>query len=773
MGEWAKADKSFIINNNTKGLIPIRISLPEPPNFTCIDGYGKPKQDQYFRREIYPEKLSVLEKEVKEELQAMERKEGHRGFRATGQKVIEEIWYRIENNIEYYAKEIDWIKKQWWHRLYGYWFFNNGTPTYIDGWHWFYLNNWFMGDVKGGYPEYRERDRLQFLFFRYLYTTTETFKNINPETFDAIKNERGEYEMIDIGYRTFYGAIQPKNRRGGNTNIGCCIGYEIITRSKGSVVFGIQSFTENQASSAYEKILMAWAKMPFYFKPIWEGDSRPTSELFFTSKKYEYTLGSKIDYAKTSEATYFDGKKQVANLSDEEGKTKDTDINYRWSVNQNTLSTSNGGNIFGFSYHPSTVANMNEGGGDRFYSMFKNSNFYQRGIGTGQTVSGLASIFFPGWDCMEKYVDKYGQSITDAPTAQQIQSGFDQLEGSRIFLQNKRDHLLKLNTPESLQKYREERQLFPFDLDDCFTVVGEGNTGMDIEILERRMTELRKMNPAPYQRYDMEWESGIRDTNVILIPNSTSGRFFISNILNPHEINRKVRERVFNRQFNEYVFAWRPEFRTKFMAAGDTIKFNTKNQAELRQDKNRLSNGGGAVFWRRDKLIDPDSKVISDWISYRFICTYNFRPPTLDDYCEDMIKMVVYFGAMMFPENNIDNLWKYFIDRGYSGYLAYGIDPISGKPKEKPGWFSNEQTKPRLFDKSMAYIKARGHAENHYDYLNECKSIRGIEYMTDFDLFAACSGALLGDEVTQIKYIDENKTNKVALNVKFFGKRRY
>lgn len=138
-----------------------------------------------------------------------------------------------------------------------------------------------------------------------------------------------------------------------------------------------------------------------------------------------------------------------------------------------------------------------------------------------------------------------------------------------------------------------------------------------------------------------------------------------------------------------------------------------------------------------------------------------------------MIMMCHYYGAMMFPENNIPDLWKHFLERGYGGYLAYAIDKMTGKPKEKPGWHSGTDSKQSLFEKNRQYIKDRVHMEVHDDYLMQCKKIRGIEYMTDFDLFTACGGALLGDELSHIKFIDTTKSNKVVLNKTIFGKRTY
>ena len=42
------------------------------------------------------------------------------------------------------------------------------------------------------------------------------------------------------------------------------------------------------------------------------------------------------------------------------------------------------------------------------------------------------------------------------------------------------------------------------------------------------------------------------------------------------------------------------------------------------------------------------------------------------------------------------------------------------------------------------YIKWHFHRERHLDLVQSCKKIKGIEYMTDFDLFTSAGGCLLG-----------------------------
>jgi len=319
MKGYVDADTSFIIHENDNDLRPIRISLPAPPDVKLIAGYGKPYRDQRFERVEVPAKLARLEKTALARLE--ERKSKNKNFVITLYKLQSIYWDIIDNNREFYEQEIEFIRKMWWHRLYGYWFYNRGKPTYITGWHFTYLNFWHMPDVRGGYPEYRDRDRREFLFHQYAYTTTETFADLGVDG-EAIK-EGGEYKMLDAKKRTSYGLGQPKNRRSGNTNKGLNNVLEINTRTLGGDGCGIMSYTGNNAGQHFSnKLIPAWNKYPMFFKPMSISGNNPQS-LLFNVPDSEFRLSglqNGTTFASTSAAKFYDGQKLWGAVLDEEGK---------------------------------------------------------------------------------------------------------------------------------------------------------------------------------------------------------------------------------------------------------------------------------------------------------------------------------------------------------------------------------------------------------------------------------------------------------------------
>ena len=59
-------------------------------------------------------------------------------------------------------KWVDYIESEFDRRELGFWFYNNGKPTYITGSHYMYLQ-WTSIDV--GYPDYREANRIFFIYW--------------------------------------------------------------------------------------------------------------------------------------------------------------------------------------------------------------------------------------------------------------------------------------------------------------------------------------------------------------------------------------------------------------------------------------------------------------------------------------------------------------------------------------------------------------------------------------------------------------------------------
>lgn len=765
ISEYVPADATVLYHDNDPALKPIRLSLPTPPPLRMIDGYGLPAKDQMFRIHEYPSKLKRLEELS---LQAIkDRAENDKSYTATIYKIQEEFWSTLSKKRDYYEEEIKWIKRTWWHITNGYWFFNNGKPTYITGWHYFYLNFW---KIDGQYfPDYRDRDRREFLFFNYAYTTTETFAKLD-KTGVAIPEEDGHYEMIDTGKRVCYGVGQNKNRRSGNTNKGLCICYVMGITHNGTDGVGILSMSgESAEEHMKQKMLPAWRKMPLIVKPLTSSSNDPKA-IVHKAPRTEIGINSlenAITAAGTAEANFYDGKKLWAILVDESGKAKNLDVRERHAVLQHCLSQGNGSIIHGWEYQPSTAEEMAKGG-KAYKGLLDDSYFYKRNELTGQTRSGLFRLFVPADEALDGYIDKYGYSVRGSKLSPQHKAMGFKATATQV-LMSEREQLLRdsKTDPEAMITYRGKKKQFPLFYDDSW-IGGSGDIGFDLEILDKRIAELSRTE-EPTQRGDFEWAGVPFKSNVIWKPNETTGSFYVSHLLNPNESNLKIKDYYLDPLTGEETVTWRPKYADRFTLGADPFNFKTESQARISNvktsnSKGKGSDGGIAVFWHRDSSIDPDDKPTQEWITNRFICTYRVRKSDNILYAEDVLKACIYYGAMCFPEINIRIVWEKFHQWGYDGYLKYQLDANTGKIKDYPGVQSLERSKQEGFSWLRDHIALHGMRERHVDLLTEWKTINGIEEMTKYDLLAASMCAGLGTKSSYSKIIDEERETEYDLS---------
>lgn len=707
--QYKEADKYFIINGGDKNLKPITIPLPVPPNIKKIDGYGLPPNKQFFTRQKYPPKLKALEDECG----------GN----------IDDIWGAISRRQKQYKEEIKWIKRQWYYRLYGYWCFINGKPTYIDGWHFYYLN-YFHLDV--GLPKYRDRDRRWFIAARYIYDTTIDFEK-KDEFGNAIPEEDGTYKVYDTGRKLFWGVIGLKGRRFGDTYKSLCIGLEEITRAKNhGSKFGMQGDTGETGNTDFKYVVHAWRKLPFFFMPKYDNPSNPKEEVLFYEPARrgsnnnvvgsETGLEATINYASTADRSYYDGTKLLYYVCDEPGKTRLEDVVMRWKVVRECLSE--GSERVGFSIHPTTVGEMTKGGGKRMRELCDQSDYFVRSK-NGETMSSLCVLFFPAYDGLSGFVDEFGNSVIDTPNAEQSKY-INKKVGAKEYLENKLSAYLKKGDEDSLRAYREQKRLYPTQYSDCF-LTDVSDIGMPYEKIDARLGDLNFEREATRRGNFIRQDAGNKDSKVIWVDDNENGRFYISHMLPDSLSNQKY--------YSHNV--WYPN-RPRFTASSDPFRLDKTQHA-------RMSKGGGACWWNFDKSIDGE-KSIEHWTTNRFVCTYCYRPPTTDEFCEDMLMMCIYFGALMYGENNIDIVNAYFMRRGYGGYLKYGIDKASGKYRKTPGFSSLGESKANLFNMMVDYMQKHSKRERHKEILMECRDIRGLDDMVNRDLFTACGGCLLGIE---------------------------
>ena len=737
--QYVEADTSFLINFGSKNLKPIRISTPKPPRLNYIHGYGLPPSDQYFKRLKIPEKITDLEKECYEYYK------GKKGI--TIYDIQEMFWHLIGKRKNKLKPEIAFMKHYRWYMHHGYWFFNDGKPTYITGWQFSYLNMHFMTLRKGeGYPEYDERQRRRFLYRKYLYETTETFADLD-DIGRAIKVD-GKYRIKDLGIRTFFGPIEPKGRREGLTNEFCHIVTRVMSETRGSDNLGtIVSMDGDNAGTHFKKKLVpAFKKWPLWTQPIWKGG---ITEIEFASPKSALTttvkpLASSINYTDSASDTKNDGKKIMAAGYDEQGKGKRIgNVGNRWQINKETMSQEAGSDILGFCTHPSTVEKMEEGGQD-YKEMCQISDFYTRD-GAGQTYSGLAISYMPTSFCLRGFTDKFGNPVLLKPTKRQIYLGYPKDIGSKAWVARRRLQLYDEGDAKKRDEYRSFVRKFPEDYDDCWKGVA-GFIGFPVEKIEERVLELEN-NPT-FTRGRLDWINNQRFGKVEFI-DDPQGEWFVSRTMKPNESNLITTMEYYSAYHDQNVLMFRPLFPENHIIGVDPHEFNNKGESAMLKSKyTKLSDTGITVLRRRDKTVDTNDFDKKSWKSKMVVAALQERFATNESVAEESIKAALYWGGLIHLERNKTEVWSHIIKWKYGGFLNHmaelspdgrvNIDP-------NPGSFVSGSTKKKMFTLAKDHFMDHIQNESILPLLKQALSITSMEELTKYDLLASFMNALIGD----------------------------
>jgi len=499
-------------------------------------------------------------------------------------------------------------------------------------------------------------------------------------------------------------------------------------------------------------------------------------------------LGSSINFSDSGGLYKNEGDRLNGLLNDEQGKSSQLAVNIfeRWNINKLTMSTGMGIHILDGVYvkNPSSVEEM-ESTAAPYYRMCMMSDFYRRIPHKGQTASGFARIFLPAYLRMEGFIDRFGKSVVDTPTERQIQLSPDAIfakskRGARQMFQAERDTLISENTPQSLEAYRSVRRKSPFTWAECWLGTS-GSVGYNLEIVDKRLGELNRLKSFGKQPYKVGYfyrEHGGLDDKVLWKNDSEITKFKMSMDIPDQLTNQREMIEVWDGLSMRWMPSWRPINGVRFTCGVDPFRNLKANEAKMSNklgtslSSSRQSDGGIAILWEYDMEKDH-GKPKNDWQSFKCVLSYRYRPMTQEEYFEDVIMACQYFGAMCYPEQNVEAFLAYVFKRGYGGYFLYDIG-LDGKQKPLPGRYTGTETQQEMVREYKDYIEFRGHVENHDDLLNEIKAFRGLEDFTQRDLKVAFGFALLGSKSRYREILSNASSDVVDLSgYSLFNKRQY
>jgi hypothetical protein len=599
------------------------IILPAQPPKKQIEGYGKAVDMQMWERRPMPEELSRI-------------------------RSMDE-WSEMPR--EFRQKFSAYIEEEFRRRREGFWFYNNGEPTYITGRHYMMLQ-WTKMDI--GYPN---------------------FLSFQRDIFIHLSACEADSRCI--------GQLYTKCRRSGYTNICSSVLLDEGTQVKDKLM-GIQSKTgkDAQENIFMKKVVQMFRSYPFFFKPIQDGTTNPRMELAFrepskritknnkTSQKGE-ALNTVINWKNTTNNAY-DGEKLHLLYLDEAGKwEKPTDIRDAWRIQRTCLIV--GRKIVGKAMVGSTVNPMDKGGKE-YKDLWKDSDPIERNA-NGRTRTGLYRLFIPAYDSLEGFFDPYGNPIVENPD--KVVDGLDGdsiFQGSKTFLKNERESLK--GDPSELNEVIRQ---FPFTEDEAFRDSIDGslfNVGQIYEQIQYN----DELFPNPVVRGNFVWKEGVQDTEVIFKPD-VKGRFRIAWMPPTEMRNLKKSEQ------------------NKRIAPNAELGVGGVDSYDLDATVDGRGSKGALHLYNKFHMEHP---------SNMFVLEYASRPPLAKIFYEDCLMAAVFYGYPLLIENNKYGIARYFETRGYDGYLMNRPRHLSA-----PNAKMNVKTKG-IPSNSQEVIQAHAHAIEAY-----------------------------------------------------------
>lgn len=561
------------------------IALPAAPSKAYQR--SESKSQQYWEREPLPKQLSR----------------------------IQSIFQWNEMPAEFKNRWVDYIEQEFDYRENGYWFTNNGIPTYITGSHYMYLQ-WASIDV--GYPDFREANRIYWIFW------------------EACKADERCFGMIYL-----------KIRRSGFSFMSSSECINLGTLAKDSRI-GILSKTGADAKKMFtDKVVPINSRLPFFFKPIMDGMDKPKTELAFRvpaskiTKKNMYDIDSEIiegldtsiDWKNTEDNSY-DGEKLLFLAHDESGKwTKPQNIKENWRVTKTCLRL--GSKIIGKCMMGST-SNALSKGGQNYKDMFEDSDVSKRNA-NGQTKSGLYSLFIPMEWNMEGFIDIHGMPVFNKPEypIKGVDGGL--IKNGAIDYWNAEVDSLRSDSDALNEFYRQ----FPRTTSHAFRDESKQSLFNLTKIYQQIDYNDSLIKEHYLTKGSFHWKDGEKDGKVIFTPDNR-GRFLVSWTPAKHLQNNVHYKNGMKSPGNEHIGSFGCDSYDISAVVGG-----------------RGSNGAlhGLTKFNMDEA--PSNEFFLEYVA---------RPQTAEIFFEEVLMACVFYGMPILIENNKPRLLYHFKNRGYRNY---------------------------------------------------------------------------------------------------------
>jgi hypothetical protein len=586
------------------------------------------------------------------------------------------------------AEQTKFVREEWNRRENGYWWMNGGSLEYATGLHWMYMEHWYLENT---YPNFVDRDRDFFWLWKF-----------------GVEDDPNCGGLVLIG-----------KRRDGKTHRGNIIVYEGVskaTQAKG----GIQSKTDKDAKKVFGKMIRQWKRLPFYFRPLDEGDDSPKEALRFYAPKqvsrkgdqrfrqYQSALESEIGFESVTDEAY-DGDKLLRYFSDEFAKTIKGDVHARSLVTKECMVV--GTNIVGKQIWTSTVEEMEKKGGRNGKKVFEEADPNNL-TENGRTINSMKRLFVPASVGMEGDDPLDGKPFID-------EFGYSRVEKAEAYIRREYNSL-KGETKRAF------RRKYPLRIADAFLVESDGGH-FDEDKIDAQLEYLPTWT-GKLRRGRFEWSNGFGSRPVWKDGDEPEKYFF-----------------------NALIFMDNPKLGKSYNVGhdidGEVIPMNTSkivagvDPFDHKKTADGKSSKAAAYFFLKINPADPNNTNI-------IAMEYYGRRKTPNQFYEDMLMACLYYGCQINPENTKSGIINYFDDKGYGKFIMKrpdsAIDPNArGRGADTDGTPSNTTFVINAHLAAMIeYVDAYAHLVYFKELLEELLRF-DVNNRTEFDRCMAFGYTLL------------------------------
>ncbi len=574
-----------------------------------------PQEDQYFRRVTSP-------------------------FTDEDNVDLFQVEYELRKG-KYTTLQKEWVEREEKRMDYGEGVYAmiNGVVTYLPASYWGYINHWVLEhDEK---PDYREADRIFFLFMEYIY-----------------------FETMVLGI------TRGKGRRQGASSLGYYWMWWICGR-KENQIGGSISYNDSIAQTNFQTMFI---KGLTYLPPCFARDIASKSENYVnfetpTERKKgmlqkKKGLCSSCDFLPNGINAY-DGGRVTYLQPEETGKYDKMNINTYWSKVSPTLKT--GRKKVGMAYMPTTV-NPPKKGGENFKKFWDDANQNAINPKTGEayglkTKHSVVRYFVPATEGFAGCIDKFGASVVEDPVVPVMGNDGDWItKGARTVIMEARD--LKDDDEQLL----EHRRDYPLDEYDMFAFY-QGTC----EFKEKNfIAQLKWLNENPVYLRRI--------------------RMYRDQVIKKNQFNDKKeiydRVKYMSDDGGGWLLFEPPEVENLFDHRGRMRPLNTMRYSiGVDTIKSGFSNAGSTAticVFKKSHIVHGEEKGLYP------VALYMGKPHLMQDLFEEVLKACLWYGCKVnFEIDAGSSYFDYFFAKDADMFLEWtpriAIDPTKKHPLIKPG----------------------------------------------------------------------------------------